>query len=499
MASNTTALCKVIRASIFREYDIRGVVGQELDEGVAAAIATAYAGQLRARGQRDVVVGRDNRRSSPALAGAVGEALSRAGCRVIDIGTVVTPVFYFARVHYSVEGGVMVTASHNPPHFNGFKLASGFGTMYGEEIQELWRAAQGLAEVAAGRGGGVGGTSHGPAGRVRGAAGVAGASRRTGKSAPVRRRPNGAYLCDLTGRLKLGPRHLKVAVDCGNGTAGYIAPDFLERLGCEVVPLYCNPDPSFPNHHPDPVQPANLRDLIALVRREKCDLGVAFDGDGDRLGVVDERGNILWGDIIMVLYWREVLAKHPGAEALIEVKCSQALFEEVERLGGRPSFYRTGHSLIKARMREIGAPFAGEMSGHMFFADEYYGYDDALYAAGRLLRILSNSDRALSELVSDVPRYHSSPETRVDCPDSDKFRVVEETRERFRRRYPVIDVDGARVLFPEGWGLIRASNTQPALVLRCEARTPAALREIAAALSTELAGFPSVGIPEWEI
>ncbi|MHB9059687.1 MAG: phosphomannomutase/phosphoglucomutase, partial [Bacillota bacterium] len=332
-----------------------------------------------------------------------------------------------------------------------------------------------------------------------GSGGAAGAARRAGKSAPIRRRPNGAYLRDVTGRLKLGSRRLKVAVDCGNGTAGYIAQDFLERLGCEVAPLYCDPDPNFPNHHPDPVQPANLRDLIALVRREKCDLGVAFDGDGDRLGVVDEKGNILWGDIIMVLYWREILAKHPGAEALIEVKCSQALFEEVERLGGRPSFYRTGHSLIKARMREIGAPFAGEMSGHMFFADEYYGYDDALYATGRLLRILSNSDLTLSELVADVPRYHSSPETRVDCPDADKFRVVEETRERFRRRYPVIDVDGARVLFPEGWGLIRASNTQPALVLRCEAKTSEALRDIAAALSAELAHHPSVGRLEWDI
>ena len=470
--------------SIFREYDIRGVVGEELDEDVAAAVATAYAAQLRARGQRDVVVGRDNRRSSPALAGAVIEALGRAGCRVTDIGTVITPVFYFARVHYGLEGGVMVTASHNPPHFNGFKLASGFGTMYGEEIQELRRAAEGPAQVAA-------------AGRV--AAGRRAARGGPRRSGVTRRRPNGAYARDLMGRLKLGPRRLKVAVDCGNGTAGYIAPALFERLGCEVVPLYCDPDPSFPNHHPDPVQPANLRDLIATVRREQADLGVAFDGDGDRLGVVDERGNILWGDVIMVLFWREVLASHPGAEALIEVKCSQALFEEVERLGGRPSFYRTGHSLIKARMREIGAPFAGEMSGHMFFADEYYGYDDALYAAGRLLRILSNSDLTLSELVSDVPRYHSSPETRVDCPDADKFRVVEETRERFRRRYPVIDVDGARVLFPEGWGLIRASNTQPALVLRCEARTPAALREIAAALSAELAGFPSVAPVKWEI
>jgi len=472
-----------IPASIFREYDIRGIVGEELDEGVAAAVATAYAAQLQARGESEVIVGRDNRRSSPALAGTVIEALSRAGCRVVDVGMVVTPVFYFARIHYGIEGGVMVTASHNPPHFNGFKLASGFGTMYGEEIQELRRAAEGMAQVAAGAG-----TSAGRA-----------AGKVVTRNVVTRRRPNGAYLRDLTGRLKLGPRRLRVAVDCGNGTAGQIAPALLERLGCEVVPLYCDPDPSFPNHHPDPVQPANLRDLTAAVRRERADLGVAFDGDGDRLGVVDERGHVLWGDIVMVLFWREVLAKHPGAEALIEVKCSQALYEEVERLGGRPSFHRTGHSLIKARMREIGAPFAGEMSGHMFFADEYYGYDDALYAAGRLLRILSNTDRTLSELVADVPRYPSSPETRVDCPDEDKFRVVEELRESFRRRYPVIDVDGARVIFPDGWGLVRASNTQPALVLRCEARTTGALAEIAAALSEALARYPTVGKPEWEI
>jgi phosphomannomutase len=298
-------------------------------------------------------------------------------------------------------------------------------------------------------------------------------------------------------KIRLGSRRLRVVVDCGNGTASLIAPQVLEDLGCEVIRLYCESDPRFPHHHPDPVDPHNLQDLIATVKREGADLGLGFDGDGDRLGVVDDRGEILWGDLLMILFWREILPKHPGTVGIVEVKCSQALYEEIARLGGRPMFYRTGHSLIKAKMREVGAVFTGEMSGHMFFADEYFGYDDAVYAAGRLLRILSRSSQPLSALLADVPRRPTTPEVRVDCPDRVKFDVVAQITEHFRRDYEVIDIDGARVLFPDGWGLIRASNTQPALVLRAEATSAPALEQIKQELEAALRRFPELGLVQW--
>jgi len=307
----------------------------------------------------------------------------------------------------------------------------------------------------------------------------------------------GAYLGMLAEKIEL-KRGLKVALDCGNGTAGPYAMEFLGRLGCEIVPLYCDSDGRFPHHEPDPVRPANLRDLRRAVLDSGADLGVAFDGDGDRLGVVDEKARIVWGDKLMVLFWREILARHPGAVALIEVKCSDLLVEEVRRLGGVPVFTRTGHSLIKARMRELGALFAGEMSGHMFFADEYYGFDDAFYAAGRLLRLVAAADRPLSEMLSGLPAYYSTPETRIPCPDTAKERVVRGIRDAFAATNEVIDVDGARIVFPDGWGLVRASNTQPAIVARCEARTPEGLERIKAALGEALAAHPEVGPVRWE-
>jgi phosphomannomutase len=289
-----------------------------------------------------------------------------------------------------------------------------------------------------------------------------------------------------------------VVLDCGNGTASLIAPQVLEDLGVELICLYCDSDPRFPHHHPDPVRPENLKDLIATVRQTHADVGIGLDGDGDRIGVVDERGEILWGDTLMILFWREILPKYPGTVGIVEVKCSQALYEEIARLGGRPMFYKTGHSLIKAKMKEVGAIFTGEMSGHMFFADEYYGYDDAVYAAARLLRIMSGTDKSLSALLADVPRYHATPEIRVDCPDEVKFRVVQEITREFKRRYEVIDIDGARVLFGDGWGLIRASNTQPALVLRGEATTSDGLERIKRTLEGELRKFPEVGPVLWQ-
>jgi len=456
----------MIPPQIFREYDIRGVFGQDLTPEGAFAIARAYARYLADRGVHEVIVGHDNRTSSPVLREAVVEALVRSGCAVTDIGMVPTPVFYFARVHLGIDGGVMITASHNPPEYNGFKLSHGFGTLYGEEIQEIRRLAETGAAVE-----GEGAVRH------------------------VDVKP--AYREMLRSRIQLGPRRLRVVVDCGNGTAGVIAPQALEDLGVEVIPLYCESDPTFPHHHPDPVDPRNLQDLIRTVLSERADVGIGLDGDGDRIGVVDEQGRIVWGDELMILFWREILPKYPGTVALIEVKCSQALVEEVERLGGKPVFYKTGHSLIKAKMREIGAVFAGEMSGHMFFADEYYGYDDAIYAAARLLRLLSNTERTLSELLRDVPRYFATPEIRVPCPDERKFEVVRELVRRFRQDHEVVDVDGARVIFPDGWGLVRASNTQPVLVVRAEGRTQEALRRIQRTLEEALRTFPECGPIDW--
>jgi len=457
----------VINPDIFRQYDIRGVADRDLTPEVVELLGQSFGTYLRKHGGSEVIVGRDNRASSGRLRNNLVRGLVAAGCRVIDVGRVVTPMVYFARIHFDIDGAVMITGSHNPPDENGFKISCGAGTIYGEEIQRL-RALMEKEEFT------------------------------TGDGTVEERDVVAPYLAMLGEKIKLGPRRLKVAVDCGNGTASLFAKHILRGWGCEVIPLYCESDGSFPNHQPDPVKTANLKDLRRVVLEEKCDIGIAYDGDADRIGVVDEKGNIIWGDTLMVLYWREILARHPGAPAIIEVKCSQALVDEVRRLGGRPFFYKTGHSLIKAKMKEVGAPFTGEMSGHMFFADEYYGFDDAFYATGRLLRILSNSDRTLSQLLENVPRYYATSETRIPCSDEDKFEVVERLVHYFRDRYDVVDVDGARVLFGDGWGLVRASNTQPVLVARCEAKTPDGLKRICDEMKKVISSQPHVGNFEWE-
>ena len=461
---------------IFREYDIRGLTATELTPAWTRAFGTALATHFKQHHLDTVLIGRDNRHSSGPIRNLLTDSLTRSGLHVVDIGTVITPLFYFARIHLGIDAGVMITASHNPPEYNGFKIARGPATIYGPEIQQLKNILSTYIKD--------------PAPNLPPPAPTPG--RTSSQNVTT------AYLDLLTAKLKLGPRPLKVAVDCGNGTASLFAEEFLTRLGCEVLPLYCTSDPTFPNHPPDPVCSANLKDLIALVRQEKADLGIGLDGDGDRLGVVDDQGTILWGDDLMILFWREILPRHPGATALVEVKCSQALIDEIERLGGRPEFTRTGHSLIKARMHEIGAIFTGEMSGHMFFADEYHGYDDALYAAGRLLRLLSQTEQPLSALLADAPHYHSTAETRIPCPDTDKFQIVQQLQQYFRRRHPIIDIDGVRVLFPNGWGLIRASNTQPALVARCEGTTPQALTEITTTIQTALKQHPQVSPFTWK-
>ncbi|MGE5558744.1 MAG: phosphomannomutase/phosphoglucomutase [Bacillota bacterium] len=463
-----------INLEIFREYDIRGSAEKDLTPGFVFLLGKVIGKYFRDQGEDLVLVGRDNRLSSGRIRDNLVAGLNAAGCKITDIGVAVSPLFYYARILYCINAGVMITASHNPAEFNGFKIANGPGTIYGDEIKSLGKLAAEMNRTEL-------------------------INPQTVDESKVEMRdPAPSYLMMLCEKIKLGPRKIKVVVDCGNGTAGLFAERFFHMLGCEVIPLFCESDGNFPNHHPDPVKSSHLKWLQETVLREKADAGIGFDGDGDRLGVVDDKGGIIWGDRLMILYWREILPQYPGIVSIVEVKCSQTLVEEIIKLGGKPMFYRTGHSLIKAKMREIGAVFTGEMSGHMFFADEYYGFDDALYAAGRLLRILSRTSKSLSELFEDVPRYPSTAETRVFCADKDKFRVVEDIRDQFRKTNEVIDVDGARILFSGGWGLVRASNTQPVIVARCEGKNNDDLQEIADKIRRALLSFPEVTPFEWD-
>jgi phosphomannomutase/phosphoglucomutase len=391
-------------------------------------------------------VGRDCRLSSDRYAERLIAGLTATGAEVTDIGVCPTPLLYFSIAHLEQDGGVMITASHNPGEYNGFKICRGLDSVHGEELQQVFAIVQN-GDFVVGEG-----------------------SRRAMDLAP-------AYTAVLTENLKLA-RPMRVAVDAGNGTAGPLAVPILTALGCEVVPLYCEMDGRFPNHPADPTVAANLADLIRTVLDRGLDLGIGFDGDGDRIGVVDERGRIVYGDRLMILFAREILARKPGATFISEVKCSKTLYDDIERHGGRAIMWKTGHALIKKKMKEVKAELAGEMSGHMFFADRYFGFDDAIYAAGRLLEILSATDRRIAELLADVPATVTTPEIRVDCPDPIKFDVVARVTAVLRRSHPVIDIDGVRVLFEDGWGLVRASNTQPALVLRFEAFTEDRLAEI---------------------
>jgi phosphomannomutase/phosphoglucomutase len=435
-------------STIYRQYDIRGVVGKDLGEEEVERISRAFAAYAFEHGQTKILLGHDNRHSSPGFRDIAAQALIESGCQVIDLGMVISPVFYFASHHLNIPAGLMITASHNPSNYNGFKLLLGESTIYGEQIQEIKRiAASELFRYA--EGGSI-----------------------------ASQNVNQAYHDMIVKKIKMGPRRIRVVVDCGNGTASVFAPQILRSLGCEVLELYCDSNPDYPHHHPDPVDPKNMTDLVQMVRDSQADLGIGFDGDGDRLGVVDAKGNMIWGDMLMILFWRELLPRYPGSQAIVEVKCSQSLIDEIERLGGKPLLYKTGHSLIKAKMKDIGAIFTGEMSGHMFFADDYYGFDDAIYAAARLLALLSHQDKGLDELLEDVPRYYSTPEIRLPSSDEAKFRQVESVIQHFEPRYEIIKVDGARILFPQGWGLVRASNTGPELIVRCEGSTPEALQQI---------------------
>jgi phosphomannomutase/phosphoglucomutase len=440
-----------IAPGIFRQYDVRGIVGSDLTEEVARALGGAYAALVRERGVAgEVAVGRDNRPSGKALRDALVEGLTAAGASVVDIGVVPTPLLYWSLHHLPVVGGIQITGSHNPPEYNGFKLSFGTESLHGHDIQHLLALIQqGGAPAAA------------PKGRVR-------------HEAVIDR-----YVADVAERIGPLSRRMRVVYDCGNGAGALVAPQLMRALGVDAVGLFTESDGTFPNHHPDPTVPENLADLIAAVRRERAEIGLAFDGDADRIGMVDGDGRIVWGDHILILYARDVLARTGAGQPIIfDVKCSQALPDEIRRAGGTPVMWKTGHSLIKDKMKELAAPLAGEMSGHMFFREGFYGHDDALYGAARLLRIVADSGRPVRDLLADVPEFVSTPEIRVDCDDTRKFELVRRAVEHFRARHDVIDVDGVRVQYGDGWGLIRASNTQPIIVTRFEARTPQRLAEI---------------------
>jgi phosphomannomutase/phosphoglucomutase len=435
----------MLTPTIFREYDIRGIADKELLSADIENLGRAIGTYLRRRGGKDVALGRDTRLSSERLRDAIAKGLTAAGCDVTDVGCVPTPLLYYSVIHFRQAGAVMITGSHNPPEYNGFKVVCGAGTIHGDQIQELRRIIE-QGDYETGRG------------TVKQADAVT------------------PYADELATQFHF-ERRVKVVADAGNGTAGPVIHRLFERLNVDAVELFFEMDGHFPNHHPDPTLPENLTALIGAVSESGAELGVSFDGDSDRIGAVDERGNVLWGDQLMLIYAREILQRKPGATFIGEVKCCQVMYDELKRLGGNPIMYKTGHSLIKAKMKEVGAELAGEMSGHMFFADRYYGFDDAIYAALRLIEIVARSGKPLSAQLEGLPSTVSTPEIRVDCPDELKFEVVQRVAARFRKTHTVMDIDGARVLFPRGWGLVRASNTQPILVLRFEAENGDLLAE----------------------
>jgi phosphomannomutase / phosphoglucomutase len=438
-----------ISRAIFREYDIRGIAGKDLTEEVATAVAGAYAAFLAEKGVKGALaVGRDNRPSGEGLHRALVGGLLASGLDVVDVGVVPTPLAYWSQHNLAVVGGIQITGSHNPPEYNGFKLGLGTSSIYGADIQHIYELA-------------LAGKFPRGNGTLRGEQVI------------------DRYIDDIAARVGKLRRALKVVIDCGNGAGALVAPKLFPKLGIKPRYLFCESDGTFPNHHPDPTVPKNLEALIAAVKQDQADIGIAFDGDADRIGVIDHTGEIIWGDYLLIIYARDALARTGKGQSIVfDVKASQALPETIEKAGGIPVMWKTGHSLIEEKMHQTHAPVAGEMSGHMFFAEGFYGFDDALYGAARLLRIVAESGKTVRDLLADVPRFVSTPEIRLDCPDDKKFGIVEEAQKYFGAKYKVNTVDGARVLFGDGWGLIRASNTQPVLVMRFEARTKEQLEKI---------------------
>lgn len=444
--------------NIFREYDIRGIVGEHLTDVVVAKLGLALGTFFRQNGARRIAIGYDARASSPGFCALLTDGFNKTGCDTVRIGMVPTPVLYHTVFTKDVDGGVMITGSHNPPNYNGFKICLGKSTLFGSQIQEIRAIAE---------------------------AGIFASGTGTLETIDVL----DEYCRDIASGIELGPRRLKAVIDAGNGMGGVTAVPVYRKLGIEMVELFTEPDSTFPNHHADPTVAENLEDTIRTVRETGADIGLAFDGDADRIGVVDETGRIIWGDELMVLLSRSILETTPGATIIGEVKCSQNLFNDIESHGGVPVMWKAGHSLIKSKMKETGAALAGEMSGHIFFADRFYGFDDATYAGARVLEILSKTDKPLSALLADLPKLYSTAELRTDCPDETKFAVVEKVAEYFARTHEVITIDGARIIFENGWGLVRPSNTQAILVLRFEANSPAALAAIKDTVEAKVAEF----------
>ena len=451
-----------INPKIFREYDIRGIVDKDLSLEFVEYLGRGIGTFFREHGKRRVALGRDARLSSPAYAEAIARGLLSTGCSVVDVGLVPTPLLYFAVYYKKNEAAVMITGSHNPPEYNGFKMMVGEETLYGETIQQVYRILKEGKLITAKPG-----------------------TRSSYDIIPE-------YESYVVKDIRLG-RKLKVVLDAGNGTAGFVAVPIFRKLGCDVIELYCEPDGKFPNHHPDPTLPEAMEDLIKKVRGTGADFGVGYDGDGDRIGVVDDQGNLLWGDQLMIVFSRDVLPANPGAAVISEVKASKLLYAEIKRLGGRPIMWKTGHSLIKQKIKEEKALLAGEMSGHIFFADRFFGFDDAIYSSARLAEIVSRSEKKLSEMLADLPKTYYTPEIRVYATDEVKFKIVDEVKKELAKKYPVNDIDGIRVSYPNGWALVRASNTQAALVLRYEADTPGDLeaikKEVGAALERAITGL----------
>jgi phosphomannomutase / phosphoglucomutase len=453
----------MLKSTIFREYDIRGVADIDLPSEGIELLGRAIGTLIQRKAGKRINLGRDCRLSGERLRDALAAGLVAAGCEVTDVGVVPTPALYFSCMHLKADGGIQITGSHNPKDYNGFKVVCGKSTIHGEEIQQLYRMIQ-AGDLA------------------------------TGQGSVTPHDIIADYVADVASFFQWD-RKVKVVVDAGNGTAGPAMARLLRTLNVDATELYFEMDGNFPNHHPDPTVEENLDLLKAAVRREGAELGIAFDGDADRIGAVDEHGNVVWGDYLLLIYAREILTRKPGATFIGEVKCSQVMYDELEKLGGKPIMYKTGHSLIKAKMREEQAELAGEMSGHMFFADRYHGYDDALYAACRLMEIVANSGKPLSAQTAGLPSMVSTPEIRVDCTDETKFEIIRRVSERYAKSHKVISVDGVRVLFEHGWGLARASNTQPVLVLRFEATTPELLAEYRAEMEGAVAeARASVGV-----
>ena len=438
---------------IFREYDIRGVVDKDLTDEIVYDLARAIGTFFRANGATHASLGRDARESSPRFRDIMTRGLTETGCDVLDVGMVPTPVLYYTLFTQPVDSGVMITGSHNPADNNGFKVCLGKSTIFGEHISEIKRIALAQNFVS-------------------------------GQGRKQEIEVIDGYREYIRSNIRMGSRKLRVVVDAGNGMGGFIGAPLYKELGCDVIELFCQPDSRFPNHHPDPTVVENMRFAINAVHEHKADLAIAFDGDADRIGVVDEEGRIIWGDQLMLIFARYILKESPGATFIGEVKCSQTLFDDIKRHGGNPIMWKVGHSLIKVKMKETHAAMAGEMSGHLFFADRYFGYDDGIYAGARLIEILSQTQEPVSSLLADVPKMFNTPEIRVDCPDEIKFEVVQILTEEFKKTHEVIDIDGARIVFEHGWGLVRASNTQPVIVMRFEAESQDRLEEIQALVAS---------------